>query len=85
MKIYDLIFNGYKYNKKYDFVVTGSPMIGKSEFSYYFMWRCMREDGFNGFYWEREKGKIIHYTSTEVTRIINILEYLNIYLILLIL
>ena len=79
VKIYDLIFNGYKYNKKYDFVVTGSPMIGKSAFSYYFMWRCMREDGFNGFYWEREKGKIIHYTSTGVTRIINTYLYFGVF------
>ena len=60
--IYELIHDGYKKKSSVDFVVTGSPGIGKSVFSFYFMWRCMKDDNFAGFYWEPEKRFVLHYS-----------------------
>ena len=72
IKIYNLICNGYKHKRIEDFVVTGSPGIGKSMFCYYMMWRCMKELPFQGFYWERFTSNVIHYSPIYGTSIIAI-------------
>ena len=82
VQIYNLIYDSYKNKKFDDFVVTGSPGIGKSMFSYYFMWMCMKEVDFHGFYWERQKGIIFHYSPLRGTRTFTVglshLKYENI-------
>ena len=71
-KIYELIYDGYTQRRKDDFVVTGSPGIGKSMFSYYFMWRCMQDDNFTGFYWEPERKFVIHYSPLSGSSVISL-------------
>ena len=78
VKICDLISSSIQNNMS-DFLVTGTQGIGKSMFSYYFMWRYMTSDDFKGFYWERQKGQIIYYTSTGVTRVIKECRYVGAY------
>ena len=78
VKIYNLIYKGYKYGDMHDFVVTGSPGIGKSLFSYYAMWRCMKEENFSGFYWETEKGRALYYSPLHGISIVTVRKYRSI-------
>ena len=65
IKIYDLIYDNVKNTNYNQFLVTGTPGIGNSLFSYYFMWRWMQEKEYVGLVWQRARYDVIGFTLTE--------------------
>ena len=60
--------------KKNHIVVTGSPGLGKSMFSYYYIWRAITEENCTSFLYEEQPKDVELHSEADVSLITNTLE-----------
>ena len=66
-----LLYERIKHNlHEYEFdriLITGSPGLGKSMFSYYYIWRAITQENFTSFLYQTELGIVTIYSATSVS------------------